>query len=133
MNARVNLFTFVMNPNWASHPHVKYVERWLPENLRYTGAVLRPVTVFSAAVAPPSPESHVFESTVQIVELRDDALTPEDIARMRAEMAAATPSNAIDDGMTASDEEALLELAPRGRTTDEEAAAAAYAKRRRRN
>jgi hypothetical protein len=75
-DVRINLFCFMMNPTWKNHSIVKYLAEWLPANLSYRGPVLKMPTIFTAKLALlpcPNTPDHVFESTVQIEELDEDA------------------------------------------------------------
>ena len=72
----INLFTFVMNPRWAAHSIVRYIDEWLPEHMEYVGKVLHPnVLAYSLpAPAPPYPGllTLVDESTIVIEEVDEN-------------------------------------------------------------
>ena len=103
-DVRINLFCFMMNPTWKNHSIVKYLAEWLPANLSYRGPVLKMPTIFTAELAlPPCPNTpdHVFESTVQIEELDEEAAAKAaaddlDMAFTRA-MVTAGPQDSDDD------------------------------------
>ena len=72
----INLFSFVMNQVWRSHPVVKYIrDDWLarPESHDYVGNVLKPPPLPPvAALSLPSPSSPVLESTVTVEDVTGD-------------------------------------------------------------
>jgi hypothetical protein len=110
-DVRINLFCFMMNPTWKNHSIVKYLAEWLPANLSYRGPALKMPAIFTADLAlPPCPNTpdHVFESTVQIEELDEEAAAKaaaDDLgmAYVRA-MVTAGPQDSDDDDDEEGDE-----------------------------
>ena len=71
----INLFTFLMNKQWAQRIPLAYITNWMPQNLRYTGDVLRPPVVFHLTPSPPTPDyagDALLDSTVSFQEVETD-------------------------------------------------------------
>jgi len=71
----INLFTFLMNKQWAQQIPLGYITTWLPQNLCYTGNVLQPPVVIHStptlSICPQSPYT-LPDSTVSCEELETD-------------------------------------------------------------
>lgn len=71
----INLFSFMMNPQWRSHPLISYVaDDWLqePRNYEYVGFIINPPALRREPAPPSPPSPWMRESNVVIDEISTD-------------------------------------------------------------
>ena len=84
--ARIQWPALLQNATWAKMDVVQYVQDWLPNNLGYIGAILHPQPRMAYVAPMPAPTTPwTFEdSTVQIEEVAEGALSEDDRLEVQA-------------------------------------------------